>query len=127
MSEFKVYLNTEEVRQISDSVTNNNKICFGVKEVLHLVMRLSHPEKKQTAFQPHEFRSSVLTEPNKNMNEVFYSKIPSKIYKEVLKRKKLWKIGSGEGETKNEKCAKLIDFIENTLAFLEIREDAVLF
>ena len=60
-----------------------------------------------------------------NLQTVCYSDISSKVYREVLKRFKLWKINElGNSE---EKLSPFIKFLNKTLDILKVRENSELF
>lgn len=85
----------------ADLTTSQNYLgsSHSMKEVLHLVMRLVHPELKQAKFDVQKFRTKLLTnsdEVEELLNQVKYSEISSVIYREVLKRSKLWGIGEAK-------------------------------
>ena len=60
-----------------------------------------------------------------SLQKVCYSDISSKVYREVLKRFKLWKINElGNSE---EKLSPFIKFLNKTLDILKVRENSELF
>ena len=61
------------------------------------------------------------------MNNVCYAQISSAIFREVVKRKKLWKIGEPIQSVKKDEVDQFFAFIDNTLDFLAIRENTELF
>ena len=72
---------------------NNN---HQLKEILHLVLKLTRPDLKQVKFTVTDFKNMLLSDSSNLSNlltNVSYSQISSSNYREVLKRKKLWKIG----------------------------------
>jgi hypothetical protein len=68
---------------------------------------------------------------NEDTNELLYktdySQITSQIYREVIKRKKLWKVGEHTFKFNQDHFGQFTVFIERTLKFLEIRENTELF
>ena len=93
-------------------------------------MRLAHPEIVKTKFIFTDFVKHLLTD-EKVTNELLknfdYSKVNSSVYREVLKRKSLWKVGEQVFKFNTQKFDQFYAFIERTLAFLRIREDRELF
>ena len=73
-------------------VLDNNHIKL---EMLHLVMRCVYPEKKAAKFDKTDFRNFLLKsdqQKNSYLGTVNYAKINSQIYRDIVKRKKLWNI-----------------------------------
>jgi hypothetical protein len=67
----------------------------GYQEVMHLAMLFLYPEKAKSKYKINEFKSEIMFNPEntkKIIETVDYSLITSKLYREVLKRFKLWKI-----------------------------------
>ena len=64
-------------------------------EVLHLVMRLLNPKDTKVKYDANTLKKVLLTDESETiskLDKICYSEISSKVYKEVLKRYKLWKI-----------------------------------
>jgi uncharacterized protein YdcH (DUF465 family) len=84
-------------------------------------MRLLHPEKHDTKFDNTHFRRALFkshTDLNNDINNVDYSKVTTAIFKDVQKRKKLWKVDQEVKKVKNKCFETLVTFINNTLQFL---------
>jgi len=74
-----------------------------VMEVLHLVMRLLRPRDTNIKYDAITIKKAILSDSNETiekLDKICYSEISTKVYKEVLKRFKLWKI---EEQTRNDK------------------------
>jgi hypothetical protein len=75
-------------------LTDNSSL----KELLHLAMRFMYPEINTKKFDKTEFRRYLFGS-KVNLNQLFkeanYSLISSSIFKDVTKRKKLWKVEEG--------------------------------
>ena len=90
-------------------------------------MRLLKPKDNKEKFTTIEMIKGILEKDastlNDSLNDVCYSEISSKVYREVLKRHKLWNIT---------KCTdpllqQFVRFIQKTLDFLSVRENQELF
>jgi hypothetical protein len=99
-----------------------------IKEVLHLVMRFIAPKLTKVKYDTKDFKRALLSSESsteENLQTVCYSDISSKVYREVLKRFKLWKINElGNSE---EKLLPFIKFLNKTLDILKVRENSELF
>lgn len=95
-----------------------------IKEVLHLVMRLVKPKEDVTKYDCNQLKKKLLStteETSKMLQNICYSEISSKVYKEVLKRFRLWKIN--DQANSEPKLSPYIQFLNKTLDFLKVRED----
>ena len=99
-----------------------------IKEVLHLVMRFIRPKDTKVKYHINDFKKVLLSNEDdtaKSLQSICYSEISSKVYREVLKRFKLWKIN--ELANSEEKLSPFIHFLNKTLDFLKVRENYELF
>ena len=98
-----------------------------IYEILHLAMRCINPSDTTVKFQKRDLKLNLLKDEQfleKKINEINYSQISSKIYKEIIKRKIDW-------DTEEEFRKKgihthyrfFLSFVNNTLKFLSFRED----
>lgn len=97
---------------------------------MHLVIRLVRPQHTKPKYELKDHQQEYLkdVQPTRNIieGEINYSKISSKIYKEVLKRRSLWKIRQTE-QFQDTDLNKFVKFIDSTLCFLSVRENQKLF
>ena len=99
-----------------------------IKEVLHLVMRFIEPKYTKAKYDTKDFKRELLSSEystEESLQNICYSDISSKVYREVLKRFKLWKIN--EQANSEEKLSPFIKFLNKTLDILKVRENSELF
>jgi hypothetical protein len=116
----------DDIKAINVQIVSSHAI----KETLHLIMRLTRPLIKKIRFEVPDFKQELIKCPVKTsdiINKVDYSQISSVVYREVLKRKKLWKVGEQLPLLKCDNFSSFKIFIDRTLEFLSIREDQELF
>jgi len=99
-------------------------------EVLHMAMRCLDPEKKQRSFDQTEFRRHLFkseAELKQMISNVDYSKISTFVYRDILKRKKLWGLDRKVVGISEQGYQVFLDCVNNTVDFLAVRENQELF
>ena len=115
-------MNNDNLLQLEKRLGNSSTI----KEVLHLVMRLLRPRDDLIKYDMNLIKKNLLSDSMETsgiLEHLCYSNISSRVYREVDKRFKLWKID----EIKDEKLQPFIKFLKKSLNFLKIRENQLLF
>ncbi len=115
-------MNNDNLLQLEKRLGNSSTI----KEVLHLVMRLLRPRDDLIKYDMNLIKKNLLSDSMETsgiLEHLCYSNISSRVYREVDKRFKLWKID----EITDEKLQPFIKFLKKSLNFLKIRENQLLF
>jgi len=93
-------------------------------------MRCVEPSKKQPSFDTTEFRRYLFkNEGNvkEYLSNLNYSLINTFVYKDIVKRKKLWNVEKDIATLPEKGYKTFLSFINNTVDFLAIRENGELF
>lgn len=87
--DFKVDLEDKQLSKLKSLMNSKNKNIGYLMEVTHLVMRFIHPELKDVKFTKSKFDEYIFDTSGTAkdlMNDLDYSRISQKIFKEVKKR-----------------------------------------